>query len=245
VTSQTDDILVILLAGGQGTRIRHLAPHLPKPMIPVGGRPFLQWSIRYFAAQGLGRFLISAGHKAEVIGEHFSQNPLPGVAVRTVAEPSPMGTGGGLRYAVRAVQPSQRIWIVANADSLVLADLASCVEAFRGGPAQAGIVGVRMDDASRYGTLVSDGQGRLVAFCEKRPGSGTINAGVYLFKAELLDRFADRQPLSLETDVFPDLLRQGVEIRVWPQEAKFVDMGTESGLVEAERFVRQHQEWFA
>jgi NDP-sugar pyrophosphorylase family protein len=233
-----DDVLVILLAGGLGTRIRHVAPHLPKPMISVAGRPFIEWSVRAFAAQGFRRFLISAGYKAEIIAAHFADVPVPGVEVRCIAEPERMGTGGGLRYAVSVACPSEPIWIVANGDSLVLADLGTCLDDFRGATALAGLLGVPMADASQFGTLETDERGHLRDFREKQPGSGTINAGVYVLSSRLLESFPDRQPLSMETDVFPHLLR-------WPQKAPFVDMGTERGLAEAEAFIRSHQEWFS
>ena len=86
----------IILAGGFGTRIKHLLGELPKPMAPVAGRPFVEWVVRYLARQGVTRAALSTGHLAETIERHFQSAPVAGMKTSCVRETTPLGTGGGV-----------------------------------------------------------------------------------------------------------------------------------------------------
>ena len=102
------------------------------------------------------------------------------------------------------------------------------------------ILGVPMDDASRYGTLAQSEAGELSGFREKRLGAGIINAGVYLFRDALLELFPSKRPLSFETDVFPMLAERRVRLKVIVTAAPFLDIGTPESLPQAEAFIRDH-----
>ena len=91
---ELNQVAAVILAGGLGTRIKHLLPNLPKPMAPVAGRPFLEWVGRYLVKQGIQQIVISTGYLSEVVERHFENRPIPGVNIRCVAEPEPLGTGG-------------------------------------------------------------------------------------------------------------------------------------------------------
>jgi D-glycero-alpha-D-manno-heptose 1-phosphate guanylyltransferase len=106
-------------------------------------------------------------------------------------------------------------------------------------PAVEGVVlGVRVPDASRYGSLEIGGDARLLGFREKQPGEGVINAGVYFFRRSLLERFPGKQPLSMEVDVFPSLLNGGADLRVEAVDAPFLDIGTPESVIQGEAFVQ-------
>jgi D-glycero-alpha-D-manno-heptose 1-phosphate guanylyltransferase len=229
--------VAILLAGGRGTRLRDRHPDLPKPMIPCRGRPFIEWVVRYFTGQGVSRFVVSLGHLAEVAEAHFRSRPPDGAAVETVREETPMGTGGGVRFAWQAVPDADVV--VANGDSLVLTDLAPALALFAQPEVDAVILGVHQDDASRYGTLRTDAAGRLLAFEEKRPGRGLVNAGVYLLKARLRASISPETPLSMETQVLPRWVADGA-VYVHPCRAPFIDIGTPESLDTAEAFLSAH-----
>jgi len=230
--------VAILLAGGRGTRIRDRHPMLPKPLIPCGGRPFIEWVIRHFANNGLTRFVVSLGHLAEVAEEHFRTRPQDGLSIDLVREPAPLGTGGGLRWAWRTIP--ERDVVVANADSLVLVDLRAARMLFDTAGVDGVVVGVEQDDASRYGTLRVGPNNRLLAFEEKRPGSGLVNAGIYFLRSRLLESISAETPLSLETDVIPRWIASGGDIRVFACRAPFLDIGTPESLDSAEAFLATH-----
>jgi D-glycero-alpha-D-manno-heptose 1-phosphate guanylyltransferase len=160
------------------------------------------------------------------------------VAITTVREQAPLGTGGGVRLAWDSI-PGADV-IVANGDSLVLADLAPAFALFARPDVDAVLLGVSQDDASRYGTLRVDAGGRLLAFEEKRPGSGLINAGVYLLKSQLRESILAGTPLSMETDIIPRWLADDRRILVQPCRAPFIDIGTPESLDTAAAFLAEH-----
>jgi len=231
---------VVILAGGFGTRVQAQLPGLPKPMAPVAGRPFLEWVVRFFARHGAAEFIISTGYRAEQIAAHFAAEPVPGVQVRCRAETSPLGTAGGFLNCLPENPAAAGRWIVANGDSLVLADPHPLLAALRGNGIQAAVLGLAIEEASRYGTLEADSADRLTAFREKRPGPGVINSGLYAFTGASLAQLPGRRPLSFEFDVFPLLAARGL-VAVARTVAAFLDIGTPASLLEAERFILQHQ----
>jgi D-glycero-alpha-D-manno-heptose 1-phosphate guanylyltransferase len=229
---------VILLAGGFGTRLRSLHRDLPKPMIPIGGEPFLEWVLRYWKRQGIDHAVLSLGHLAHVAQDHFARYPPEGLRIETVIESDPLGTGGAVRYAAQsAAGRLSNPFFVANGDSLVAAELEPALQLLEDG-ADGVLLGVSVPDASRYGTLVLDGGNRLLRFGEKQQGSGVINAGVYLFRRHLLDWFPPQTPLSMEVDVFPALLARAADLRVAICQAPFLDIGTPESLAQAESFLQ-------
>ncbi len=234
---------VIILAGGFGTRVKHLLPGIPKPMALVYGRPFIEWVICYYAQCGLTNFIISTGYLAEIIERHFSTKPVPGVAVSHRVESTPLGTAGGALNCLPADAPLTSRWLVVNGDSLVFADPLPLLQLVDQGPAEAALLGLKLPDTSRYGTLEVDSQDRLTAFREKRPGSGIINAGVYAFTGAVLQEQPSRRPLSFEFDIFPQLAAEK-RVAVSSVEAPFLDIGTPESLAQAERFIAENQSRF-
>jgi D-glycero-alpha-D-manno-heptose 1-phosphate guanylyltransferase len=233
----TPPLTAILLAGGFGTRIRALYPDVPKPMIPISGKPFLEWAMQYWMRQGVRRFIISLGHLAEVAEQYFEARPGDGLEVVLVKEPQAMGTGGAVLFAARAAELSDP-FIVSNGDSLVIADTKGAQERMTDPAVEGVVLGVRVPDASRYGSLEIGGDARLLGFREKQPGEGVINAGVYFFRRSLLERFPGKQPLSMEVDVFPSLLNGGADLRVEAVDAPFLDIGTPESVIQGEAFVQ-------
>jgi D-glycero-alpha-D-manno-heptose 1-phosphate guanylyltransferase len=129
---------------------------------------------------------------------------------------------------------------LANGDSLVLADLRPAWAMLADESTDGVVVGLEVADASRYGRLDVTDDGRLLRFSEKQPGSGLINAGIYLLRRRLLDRFPRRTPLSMEHDVFPALLDGGARLRVHRCQAPFLDIGTPETVAQADSFITRH-----
>jgi D-glycero-alpha-D-manno-heptose 1-phosphate guanylyltransferase len=231
----------VVLAGGLGTRVRHLAPAVPKPMIAVCGRPFVEWVVRHLQRQGMRHVVLSTGFLGDVVERHFVRGPVAGVQTTCVAEPAALGTGGGFLYAAQQSGARPEFWVVLNGDSLVLTDLAEAARLLGEPEVQGVLVGVPVPDSSRYGTLIFDGMNRLTGFKEKRPGAGVINGGLYLLKPSLLAEFPSARPLSFERDVFARWLARGLDLRVHVTKAPFFDMGTPESLPQAEPFIVTHR----
>lgn len=244
-TLSSEQAVAVILAGGLGTRIRHLLPDLPKPMAPVNGRPFLEWVVRYLAQAGIRRIVISTGHKAEVVARYFDAQPVGGLTVSCVAEPKPLGTAGGFLNAIAGIGNPPALWLVLNGDSLALANLEPLFAPLADATVAGVILGVSMADASRYGTVVCDSEGWLAGFQEKRPGAGTINAGVYLLRASVMAEFPKHLPLSFEQEVFPALAAGRKRLKVCVTQAPFLDIGTPETLSQSAEFLNRHPQAFS
>jgi len=242
---EINQVVAVVLAGGFGTRIKHLLKDVPKPMAEVAGKPFVEWVVRYLAKQGIRRVILSNGHLSEAVESHFHGQPVDGVNVTCVEETQPLGTGGGFLNAVGKTVIRPPAWLVLNGDSLVFANLNEAARSLDDPAISGVIIGRPVPDASRYGTLAVDQGGDLLRFEEKRSGSGVINGGVYLLRNSLLEAFPGQLPLSLERDVFPFLLSRGFRLRVATTEAPFLDIGTPETLPLADAFIRENASQFA
>ena len=148
-------ITTIVLAGGRGTRIAHLSGDRPKPLVEVNGRPFLDWLTLYLMRAGLMDLVYSAGYKAEQIegwlrGFEAGKQSLGALRLRVVREDAPLGTGGAVLACLDACDE----WLLAlNGDSLALFDLGRLLALANEPGMDGALVGLPIDDASRYGSL--------------------------------------------------------------------------------------------
>lgn len=230
-------ITAVVLAGGRGTRIAELYPDLPKPMVPVCGHPFLHWVTGWLAGQGITDIIYSVGYRAEQI-EHWMEAARGNwdVSLKSVRESEPLGTGGGVLQCLALC--AEHVLVV-NGDSLTPVRLAPLIARARN--CDGALLGVKMQDAARYGTLTLDENGRLLKFAEKRPGAGIINAGLYLLSRSLLENFPRNRKLSMEEEILPSLIGQGVNLTCEVAEnAPFLDIGTPESVGQAETFVRRY-----
>jgi len=232
-----EDVSVIILAGGKGTRLKNLFPDLPKPLIPVAGRPFLHWLTRWIASHGPRHFIYSTGYLGDQIEDWSADGSMPGIDRICRRETEPLGTGGGLFNCLDLC----RAWVlVANGDGLVMGGVDQLL-AVRNEHVDGGVLGVEVPDATRYGSLKIDQDRRLLEFAEKVPGRGLINGGLYLFRKDLLERHFQSGPCSIESDIFPEVLDADAQLKVVvPDEAPFIDIGTPETVVLAEDFVTRH-----
>ena len=169
----------IVLAGGRGTRLGATTADTPKPLLPVAGRPFLEWVTLWLAGQGVKSITYAAGFCGEQIAGWIENTEIKStVALECRLEDAPLGTGGGI---LNAVSEGAGDVLALNGDSLLLCDLVGMTERYRETGADAIAAVFEVDDAARFGTVLSDPDGRMTAFGEKQTGSGWVNGGVYIF----------------------------------------------------------------
>ena len=159
--------VAVILAGGMGTRIRHLLPSLPKPLAPVYGKPFLEWIIQFLAKQNILQVILSTGYLADQIENFALRINVPRLKLQCIKEDLPLGTAGGVLNALERSNIDCDNILILNGDSLTLVDLSpmfSALEEISNGVA---ILGIWMSDAERYGTLVVNKYGLLEGFKEK------------------------------------------------------------------------------
>lgn len=232
------DAPLVLLAGGKGTRISALFPDIPKPLIPVAGQPFIEWVIRFFSTQGFKSICVSLGYKAEVAEVFLDERqPIANEKVSYVRESVPLGTGGGLFYALSRLKgPSRDLVFVANADSLVLSSLDGLRGALQNPAIDGAVAGLEVEDTSRFGSLEITDDAMLRGFREKIPGRGVINAGIYGFRLRCLQHSSLKGHFSLESDLLPDLVMQK-NLKFVKVQGPFIDIGTPESCTEAGHFI--------
>lgn len=204
----------VVLAGGTGSRLRPHTDSRPKTLveIPGTGRPILQHQLDWLAAEGVTDVVVSCGHLADVLKDWIAQTELP-VRVQTVVEETPLGRGGGLRYAAKALPRPDEDWYALNSDIWTRFSLREMTELHRGTGALATLALARpripwgvvaLDELKGDGT---PGDGKLIAdFVEAPPSPWPVNAGVYVFApafTPLLPEIGDH-----ERTTFPDLARE-------------------------------------
>jgi NDP-sugar pyrophosphorylase family protein len=225
----------VVLCGGLGTRLAGIAGDLPKAMVPVAGRPFLEWLIAGLRSEGVTRVVLATGHRAGPIRDRFGDGTGDGVEIRYSHEVTPLGTAGALRRALHLVGSADVL--VVNGDTYTHIPVAAMVATHLWHSAQATLLAVRAPERGRYGTLEISVDGEVTTFSEKsatREG-GWISAGAYLMARPGLERIPANRPLSLETEVLPGLVGEG--LYAVTSDAPFVDIGTPQSYREAASIV--------
>ena len=221
----------VVLVGGLGTRLGALTATIPKPMLPVAGRPFLAWVLREVMRYGVTDILLLTGHLSRVVADGLDdlRRVLPRPVTITISqEPSPAGTGGALHHARHLLHDR---FLLLNGDSVFDCDLPAALAA-NDGPGVLGRLMLRhVDDASRYGVVHLQG-GEVTKFQERGAAGqpGLINGGVYLLDRRVVDWCSPA--CSLERDVLPRLAAAGA-LRGIPGTGWFLDIGVPDDLARA------------
>ena len=212
--ASAEGVSVAVLCGGLGTRLGPLAQGLPKPMIPVGGRPYLERVLEAFAERGLKRFVLLTGHRAEVIEEHFGDGARFGLDIEYSREHEPLGTGGALREARLLL--GER-FILTYGDVLRRFDYDRFVQQH---PGNCLAVYPRITHGN---TDVAEGF--VVRFDKRAPELPYVDAGFSVMLASTIDLLPETGPCSFEEIVFANLAEHGgLEAEVVDHE--FYDIGT-------------------
>ena len=208
----------VILAGGKGTRLKSVTGDLPKPMIDVGGQPFLYLLMKRLEQQGCSHIVLSLCYQADYIVKRVTEDKPVSIPVDFVIEKSAQGTGGALKLAASSV--TSEAFVALNGDTLTDINFADIAGAYP----QAGLVicGVEVDDVSRYGTLQLDSEHNVLGMREKGlTGKGTINSGIYVInKANMLGVAEDA--FSFESDYVQKF--KGT-FKVFVHNGYFIDIG--------------------
>lgn len=214
-----------------------LTADCPKPLLPVGPWTLVEHQVAALATAGVERIALSTGYRHADFHDLVARLRATGVELITTVEESPLGTGGGLREALRALPGCAEV-IVLNGDLLSGHDLSAQVERLRDAPSEiVGVVHVReVADARPYGSVLTDDEGGITAFVEKSPTppANTVNAGTYVVRHELLRDIATGGPASLEREIFPALVNRRA-LLAHREDAYFLDVGSPAALVTANR----------
>src|SRR4051794_14969526 len=222
----------LVLAGGEGTRLRPLTHTVPKPVMPLAGRPFLTFMLDWLREHGVDDVLLSCGFLAhaveEVLGEEYNR-----VRLRYVREDEPLGTAGPVRLAADEGLLQDRLFIL-NGDVLTDMDLTAQLAFHEEKGAKASLALIAVEDTSSYGVVPTDDDGAALEFLEKSPGRAPtkrINAGSSVIERDVVERIAPGRAVSFEREVFPGLVGEG--LYGFHSEGYWIDIGTPERYLEA------------
>lgn len=216
-----------MLIGGKGTRLRPFSCGMPKPLLPVVNRPFVELQFDLLRRSGIKEVILCTAYRPGDFRRTLGHGRVRGLKVRFVHERVPLETGGALKNA----QPfADSTLLVLNGDVFNPLDVGKFVRAHRQARADVSIALTRVKDPTRFGLVETNGDGRVVRFLEKPSWDeitcNTINAGAYLFEPKVLDRIPPGVPFSLERGLFPALLQAGRRLQGFVTQGYWIDMGT-------------------
>ena len=213
----------VILAGGEGTRLRPLTLKVPKPVVPIVNVPFLRYQLELLKKYNVDETILSVGYQPEKIESVLGQSN----KLHYIVENVPLGTAGAYKNAESFLDGST---LVFNGDILCNFDLNKIIRFHQANSAIATIVLTQVGNPSSYGLVETTEDGRVTRFLEK-PGleditCNTINAGCYVLEPEVLEMIPLGKNYSFEKSVFPDLLASGRAVYGYVAPGYWIDIGT-------------------
>jgi len=217
----------VILVGGEGTRLRPLTYRMPKSMVPVLNRPFLEHTLAYLKKYGVDSVILALSYLPEAIQGYFGDGSTLGVPLTYSVEDSPLGTAGAVKKAEAHLDST---FIVLNGDIFTDLDITDMLACHRRQGAKVTIALTWVDNPCAFGVVETDSTGKVQHFIEKPPPdqvtSHWINAGIYILEPEVLEHVPTGSHYMFERGLFPLLLELGEPVYGYPFDGYWLDMGT-------------------
>ena len=228
----------VILCGGLGTRLRPLTYVTPKPMLPIGGTPLLEYQINYLKKFSFDQIILATGYLQEQIVRYFSERTFTDVEIKYSFEKEPLDTGGALKNTENLLRGN---FLTLNSDVVFDSlDLNRLFEFHKSKQCMATVVLVKVKEASRFGLAELGQDNTITNFIEKpkKIVSETtwVNAGVYVLSTKILKRIRAGRKVSLEKDIFPKLAREK-SVYGFTYDGYWSDVGTQSDYIKVCRDV--------
>src|SRR5260370_4474 len=224
----------VVMAGGEGSRLRPLTSRTPKPLVPVAGRPIMEHILLHLRRHQMRDVVATVQYLGASIRNYFGDGSEQGVALSYSVEDSPLGTAGSVMLARQALTET---FVVISGDSLTDIDLAAATRFHRERRAIATIVLKPVPNPLEYGVVAIDDGGAVQRFIEK-PSWGEVisdlaNTGIYILDPAVFDFFRAGEVTDWSGDVFPKLLKQGENVFGWVASGDWEDVGSHAAYVKA------------
>jgi mannose-1-phosphate guanylyltransferase / phosphomannomutase len=229
-------VKAVVMAGGQGTRLRPLTSNQPKPMVPIVNKPCIQHILELVQRHGIDEVVMTLAFLPRLIRNHFGDGSSLGMRIDYTVEETPAGTAGSIRLAKDLLDDT---FLVISGDALTDFDLTKVVEFHRQREALVTIALTSVDNPLEFGVVIVDEEGRIQRFLEK-PGWGqvfsdTVNTGIYVLEPEVFDHIPEGQPYDFSHDLFPKLFDMRKPLYGMVCDGYWQDVGSLEQYVEANR----------
>ncbi|HEY6151014.1 MAG TPA: NDP-sugar synthase, partial [Gaiellaceae bacterium] len=200
----------VVMAGGEGTRLRPLTSNQPKPMVPIVGKPCMEHILELLKQHGFDEVVVTVAFMPQAIRSYFGDGEALGLGIEYSVEESPLGTAGSVRLASNVLDEP---FLVISGDALCDVDLSAIVKTHQEKGAAVTIGLKSVDNPLEFGIVVTDEEGRIERFLEKpswgQVFSDTINTGIYVLDPEVLRHVPTDRPYDFSKELFPLLLEMG------------------------------------
>lgn len=213
----------VILAGGMGTRMRPLTYVIPKIMLPIGGKPLLEHTIKYLKNYGFSEFIVCVAYLKTHIMDYFKNGDDIGVGIQYAEADMPLGTAGQLKTAEKNVTGR---FLAMNGDIITSLNIRKLIEFHEKKQGTATIALKKFEVTVPYGHVEVDDSSKIKKFEEKPTFSFLANAGIYVFESKIFKYIPQNQAASLETETFPTMLSNGEKLNGYYEEAYWADVGT-------------------
>jgi mannose-1-phosphate guanylyltransferase/phosphomannomutase len=227
-------VKAVILAGGEGTRLRPLTSNTPKPMMPLANKPMMEHIVALLQLHGFDEIVVTVAFLANQIRDYFGDGSDFGVSMRYATEDSPLGTAGSVRNASDELDDT---FLVISGDVLTDIDLTAFVKAHRDANASASIALKHVDNPLEFGIVITKPDGSIERFLEKPSWgevfSDTINTGIYVLEPDVFDFIPENEVVDFSGDVFPALLEAGHTMHGHITDDYWEDVGTLEAYIHA------------
>jgi mannose-1-phosphate guanylyltransferase/phosphomannomutase len=217
----------VLMAGGEGSRLRPLTSRRPKPLAPVAGKPVMEHIIDLLRRHGITEIVATLHYLADEIEAYFDSGEAFGVTMKYVVEDTPLGTAGAVKMAHELL--ADDAFLIISGDALTHIDLTAMMAHHRAAGNDVTIALQRVTNPLEFGVVVTDPDGRITRFLEKPSWgevfSDTINTGIYILEPGILERMVRGRAYDFSKDIFPEMLRDGAKLGGWITDAYWTDIG--------------------
>jgi mannose-1-phosphate guanylyltransferase / phosphomannomutase len=228
----------VIMAGGEGTRLRPLTCSRPKPMVPVANKPVMEHIIELLKKHNINDIAVTLQYLPDLIREYFDDGKAFGLKMRYYVEQKPLGTAGSVKNAEDFLDDT---FLVISGDALTDIDLGSAIAFHKSKGAMATLVLKRVDIPLEYGVVVTDDSGRIVRFLEKPSWgeviSDTVNTGIYILSPEIFKWIKSNEVFDFSKDLFPALLKDNRLLYGYITEDYWCDIGDIGVYMQANRDV--------
>jgi mannose-1-phosphate guanylyltransferase/phosphomannomutase len=229
-------VKAVVMAGGEGTRLRPMTVSMPKPLLPIVNKPIMEHVLRLLARHGFSDTVVTVQFLASLVRNYFGDGEDLGMSLQYVTEQTPLGTAGSVKNAESLLRDDT--FLVISGDALTDFDLTDLVKFHQDKGALVTVCLTRVPDPLEFGITIVDDDNRVQRFLEKptwgQVFSDTVNTGIYVMEPEVFDHVEAGESVDWSGDVFPTLLDLGLPVYGYIAEGYWEDVGTQESYMRAQ-----------